>query len=162
MLTPQRASRRASQVGSRRPSNPGSGVASPAPIDDRTPSRRSSFADNLTRRMAGISMTSSTPNNGDRADSPKRSDSRSSLNPLAPMASITGQNGTTSPDKVENDEAVFDEDDDEEDIDIDAIEVDVSDLTDNSVKILPGVRRLFDSIPRERVAVATSGAKTYC
>ncbi|GLB38766.1 putative HAD-like protein [Lyophyllum shimeji] len=32
---------------------------------------------------------------------------------------------------------------------------------DRSVKILPGVKRLMDSIPRDRYAVATSGARTY-
>ena len=32
---------------------------------------------------------------------------------------------------------------------------------DRSVRILPGVRRLIDSIPNGRYAVATSGAKTY-
>lgn len=115
--------------------------------------------------MAGISMTSAS--NGNGTDSPKRQGSLNRLAPMAPMASITGQNGTASPTSKEEapatDDAVFDDDDDEdEDIDIDAIEVDTTDLTDNSVKILPGVRRLFDSIPRERVAVATSGAKTYC
>lgn len=31
----------------------------------------------------------------------------------------------------------------------------------SSVKILPGVRKLFDSCPPNRVAIATSGAKTY-
>jgi hypothetical protein len=47
---------------------------------------------------------------------------------------------TPSP-KVDSDEDVF-FDDDEEEIDIDAIEVDTSDLTDASVKILPGVRHM--------------------
>ncbi|KAI0755116.1 HAD-like protein [Daedaleopsis nitida] len=32
---------------------------------------------------------------------------------------------------------------------------------DRSVRILPGVKRLMDSIPKGRYAVATSGAKTY-
>ncbi|QRV97540.1 haloacid dehalogenase [Ceratobasidium sp. AG-Ba] len=34
-------------------------------------------------------------------------------------------------------------------------------LMDRSVRILPGVRRMIDSIPEGRYAVATSGAKTY-
>ncbi|KAG9104957.1 hypothetical protein FRC06_005024 [Ceratobasidium sp. 370] len=34
-------------------------------------------------------------------------------------------------------------------------------VVDRSVRILPGVRRMIDSIPRGRYAVATSGAKTY-
>ena len=32
---------------------------------------------------------------------------------------------------------------------------------DRSVRILPGVKRIMDSIPKGRYAVATSGAKTY-
>ena len=32
---------------------------------------------------------------------------------------------------------------------------------DRSVRILPGVKKLIDSIPNGRCAVATSGAKTY-
>lgn len=32
---------------------------------------------------------------------------------------------------------------------------------DRSVRILPGVRRMIDSLPEGRYAVATSGAKTY-
>jgi hypothetical protein len=63
---------------------------------------------------------------------------------------------TPSP-KVDSDEDVF-FDDDEEEIDIDAIEVDTSDLTDASVKILPGVRHMLDSIPHGKWCVATSGA----
>lgn len=43
---------------------------------------------------------------------------------------------------VEEDPFGDDSESDEEDIDIDAIEVDTSDLIDNSVIILPGVRRL--------------------
>ena len=35
-------------------------------------------------------------------------------------------------------------------------------LIDMSVRILPGVRNLIDSLPADKYAVATSGAKTYC
>ncbi|KAF8311599.1 HAD-like protein [Clavulina sp. PMI_390] len=35
------------------------------------------------------------------------------------------------------------------------------DLIDRSVQILPGVRRMIDSLPEGRYCVATSGAKTY-
>jgi beta-phosphoglucomutase-like phosphatase (HAD superfamily) len=35
-------------------------------------------------------------------------------------------------------------------------------LVDMSVRILPGVRALIDSLPEGKYAVATSGAKTYC
>ncbi|KAM0749757.1 HAD-like protein [Meredithblackwellia eburnea MCA 4105] len=60
----------------------------------------------------------------------------------------------------------FDDDDEESDEEFD---VDLSDYTEEeigcqnkSVRILPGVRRLIDSLPKGRFAVATSGAKTYC
>jgi len=36
-----------------------------------------------------------------------------------------------------------------------------ADVMDRSVRILPGVRRMIDSIPEGRYCVATSGAKTY-
>jgi hypothetical protein len=35
------------------------------------------------------------------------------------------------------------------------------DMADRSVRILPGVRKMIDSLPEGRYAVATSGAKTY-
>jgi transcriptional/translational regulatory protein YebC/TACO1 len=57
---------------------------------------------------------------------------------------------------------VYDEDPfEDEEIDIDSIQVDTSDLTDNSVRILPGVRRMIDSIPKGRYAVATSGCVSF-
>jgi hypothetical protein len=49
------------------------------------------------------------------------------------------------------DESPFADDDAEEDK-----------LIDMSVRILPGVRKLIDSLPEGKYAVATSGAKTYC
>ena len=49
------------------------------------------------------------------------------------------------------------------DMDEDALsEAITEDLVDMSVQILPGVRRLITSLPKDRYAVATSGAKTYC
>ncbi|WWC73220.1 uncharacterized protein I206_107186 [Kwoniella pini CBS 10737] len=47
------------------------------------------------------------------------------------------------------DETPFDEDEAE-------------DIIDMSVKILPGVRKMINSLPEGKYAVATSGAKTYC
>ena len=38
---------------------------------------------------------------------------------------------------------------------------DLEESVDRSVQILPGVRRMIDSIPEGRYCVATSGAKTY-
>lgn len=49
------------------------------------------------------------------------------------------------------------------DIDEDALsEAVTEDLVDMSVQILPGVRRLIASLPKDKYAVATSGARTYC
>lgn len=45
--------------------------------------------------------------------------------------------------------------------DLDAMWDAEEDLVDRSVQILPGVRRMIDSIPKGRYCVATSGAKTY-
>jgi len=151
------ASRRASQSASRRPSQPGSGIASPAPTGEAAP-RRNSFANELTRRMAVLGFSSMPGKAPSPAESPRKNS--------ASANGVNGTNGKPITDKLVDsppatDENPFDDDDDEE-IDIDAIEVDVSDLKDNSVKILPGVRKLFDSCPLDRVAIATSGAKTYC
>ena len=41
-------------------------------------------------------------------------------------------------------------------------EFDDEKAVDMSVRILPGVRALIDSLPTGMYAVATSGAKTYC
>ncbi|GAA5979063.1 hypothetical protein JCM10908_002792 [Rhodotorula pacifica] len=56
------------------------------------------------------------------------------------------------------------EDSDEEDsaFDLDEYTEEEIGCRNKSVRILPGVRRLIDSLPTGRWAVATSGAKTYC
>lgn len=136
-----RTSRRNSRAASRR----GSVVAStshtpPQATNSNPPSRKSSFAADLTKRLAFSGLTKSTP-----IDSPVDGNSP--------------KNGTQSPSFDEN---PFDDDDEDEEIDLDKLEVDTSDLVDRSVKILPGVRRMIDSIPEGRYAVATSGATTYC
>lgn len=41
-------------------------------------------------------------------------------------------------------------------------EDEADDLIDMSVRILPGVRSLINSLPQDKYAIATSGAKTYC
>ncbi|WVO22708.1 uncharacterized protein IAS62_004039 [Cryptococcus decagattii] len=41
-------------------------------------------------------------------------------------------------------------------------EDEADDLLDMSVRILPGVRSLINSLPQDKYAIATSGAKTYC
>lgn len=54
--------------------------------------------------------------------------------------------------------------DDEEDEDEDLSQYTEEEIgcTNKSVKILPGVARIMSSIPQDRLAIATSGAKTHC
>lgn len=47
-------------------------------------------------------------------------------------------------------------------LDDSVFEDEVDDLIDMSVRILPGVRSLINSLPQDKYAIATSGAKTYC
>lgn len=55
----------------------------------------------------------------------------------------------------------FEDDSDEEsDFDLDEYTEEEIGCRNKSVRILPGVRRLIDSLPSGRFAVATSGAKT--
>lgn len=47
-------------------------------------------------------------------------------------------------------------------LDDSVFEDEADDLLDMSVRILPGVRSLINSLPQDKYAIATSGAKTYC
>ncbi|KEI37701.1 uncharacterized protein L969DRAFT_89669 [Mixia osmundae IAM 14324] len=115
----------------------------------KPPSRKGSFASELTKRMQFTRLTEAKPVNDSSNASPiERTDSPA--------------NGSKDATSAVLDENPFDDDDDDEEIDIDALDVDVSDLIDRSCKILPGVKRLIDGLPADRYAVATSGAKTYC
>ncbi|KAM0792836.1 hypothetical protein ACM66B_002602 [Microbotryomycetes sp. NB124-2] len=69
-------------------------------------------------------------------------------------------NGNSS-DRMANLSNPFDDDSESEFEDEEYTEEEIG-CPDRSVRILPGVRRLIDSLPKERFAVATSGAKTYC
>jgi len=136
-------SRRASAVASRRPSNVGTPPTGLVSSGSNSGSRKSSFAADLSKRLAFSGLTKSTPLNGQKDDS----GNGSSPNIESPPAL---------------DEDPFDDDSEDEEIDLESLQVDTSDLVDRSVKILPGVRRIIDSIPEGRYAVATSGASTYC
>ncbi|MBW0559003.1 hypothetical protein O181_098718 [Austropuccinia psidii MF-1] len=132
-------------------------------------SRRSSAA-SLKRQSRETSRRNSSVLNNLDGSKPKR---KSSLHQSFTSDGLTSRltalglkplTQSKSNDQVQDsstiDEDVFD--DDENEIKTDDEEVDVSDLTDKSVRILPGVRRIIDSLPKDRYAVATSGAKTYC
>jgi len=112
---------------------------------DHKPRRKSSLAQSITADGVSSRMASL------------------GLKPLT-QAPVNGQGVQEDPNSSNIDEDVFDDDDDDDDDEINTDDevVDVSDLTDKSVKILPGVRKLIDSLPEGRYAVATSGAKTYC
>jgi len=112
-------------------------------------SRKSSFtsgrtSSGSTRRssMAPLTPVSSTPVSRE-SSGPKKSD-------LA-MAFNKYKLGDSVVEVAVTDESPF-EDDAEE----------AEKLEDMSVRILPGVRRMIDSLPTGKYAVATSGAKTYC
>ena len=100
--------------------------------------------------------------------------SHSTLSSLAPMTPVSNSNpasrrpsvqirpdigmafthyklGKTDVEVAITDESPFEDEDAEADK-----------LIDMSVRILPGVKVLIDSLPEGKYAVATSGAKTYC
>ena len=54
----------------------------------------------------------------------------------------------------------IDLDEDEKKVLLEAWQIEAA-AVDRSVRILPGVKKLMDSIPEGRYAVATSGARTY-
>lgn len=79
------------------------------------------------------------------------------------LAGLTTEEKT----KPSRTEALANPFDDDDESDEDDGPIDLSDYTEEeigcankSVRILPGVRKLIDSLPKERYAVATSGAKT--
>ncbi|CAH7671866.1 HAD-like domain-containing protein [Phakopsora pachyrhizi] len=136
------SSKRQSRNASRRPSTV------QAKADGSKPRRSSSLkhsitAEGVSDRMAALGLR---PLTQAPVDSPEENNTK-----------VNDQN----PSSQTVDEDVF-EDDDDDSIKTDEEEVDVSDLIDKSVRILPGVRRIIDSLPADRYAVATSGAKTYC
>lgn len=80
---------------------------------------------------------------------------------LVPMAKIQSSEGPADSasgplQNPESNEEVFEDDEDSD------IEVDVSDLVDRSVRILPGVLKFTQSLPKDRWAIATSAAITHC
>ncbi|KAG0148403.1 hypothetical protein CROQUDRAFT_654900 [Cronartium quercuum f. sp. fusiforme G11] len=148
-------SRRSSAASSKRQSRETSRRGSLAAIEaERSKGRRKSSLnqcitpDGVTSRMAALGLKPLTA-------APRTPSGLSNEATNAPATKETQETSETV------DEDVFEEDDDDS-IKTENEEVDVSDLTDKSVKILPGVRRIIDSLPEGRYAVATSGAKTYC
>ncbi|GAA6047910.1 hypothetical protein JCM3770_006420 [Rhodotorula araucariae] len=155
-FTEKARSRRASESSSRRNSTSSS----------RRPSRRSSSSSGANPLLSGLaggqfgmskipskeppSQAGSTPKDGEPADLDTVSDRLASLD--------------TSGDRMAQLDAdpFADDSDDESDFDLTEYTPEELGVVDKSVRILPGVRRLIDSLPNGRWAVATSGAKTYC
>ena len=84
------------------------------------------------------------------AGTPSRKTSMS-YNPEVSLAFTSYKLGNKEANVVIADESPFEDEEAEEEK-----------LLDMSVRILPGVRALIDSLPEGKYAVATSGAKTYC
>ena len=116
-------------------------------IRSRSSSRASSRKPSMTALSSLAPMTpgnSGSPTNGTPNGSRRPS---SGSNPLSGLK-FTAANKLQT-DEIP-DESPFDDD------------IDGDEIIDMSVRILPGVRELINSLPPDRFAVATSGAKTYC
>lgn len=144
-------SRRSSMASSRRASQSASFAGTP----DERPRRKSALSqevtpDNVSARMAAMGITPLTSNTSSSSvpQVEKRGDMPADLLAKKKIAAL--QKSIT--------QDVF-EDGDDSDSDI---EVDVSDLVDRSVRILPGVRKMTSSLPGDRFAIATSAAVTHC
>ncbi|KAI5476664.1 Haloacid dehalogenase-like hydrolase domain containing protein [Pseudohyphozyma bogoriensis] len=158
-------SRRSSSAGSsRRPSNAGSRRGSNAG------SRRGSSthgSNPLLSGLAGGNFGMSKLATPATTDSPARLSDSGYAGSTTNLESVNEKlAGLSVTDRMSQLTSPFDDDEDDED---DDGPIDLSDYTEEeigcqnkSVRILPGVRRLIDSLPKGRFAVATSGAKTYC
>lgn len=150
--------RRASESSSRRNSASSS----------RRNSRRGSSSSGRNPLLSGLAggqfgMSSiSTDQSGQASGtaSPKPIDDETNLDSV--NQKLAGLN--TNDDRMAQLDADPFEDSDEEDsaFDLDEYTEEEIGCRNKSVRILPGVRRLIDSLPTGRWAVATSGAKTYC
>lgn len=120
-------------------------------------SRKSSFVSNRSSVSARTSISATTTSlmpitPVDVTPDASRPPSRTS-NPDLTLAFASYKFGKSETEVLLVDDTPFeDEDDGEEE----------EKLIDMSVRILPGVRRMIDSLPDGTYAVATSGAKTYC
>ncbi|GAA6060302.1 hypothetical protein JCM10212_002943 [Sporobolomyces blumeae] len=143
------SSRRNSAQSSRRPSRRGSG-AGPNPL--LTGLAGGQFG--MSKMVSCIRLDSSSAADR-REDSPKDKE-MDTVN--AKLASLN-----TDDDRMAQLDNPFDEDDDEEDepFDLNAYTEEEIGCRNATIRILPGVRRLIDSLPTGRFAVATSSAKTY-
>ncbi|TYJ55277.1 hypothetical protein B9479_003996 [Cryptococcus floricola] len=113
------------------------------------------FADTPPRRRSSSSSSRS---------SHSRSMSNSiSLSPLTPMTNGTPANGRAAPNTVQPlNLSDLEPKTGASQLEEDVFEDELDEAVDMSVRILPGVSELIKSLPGDKYAVATSGAKTYC
>ncbi|GAA5901909.1 uncharacterized protein JCM6883_000435 [Sporobolomyces salmoneus] len=136
-------SRRDSENSSRRGSNQSS----------RRPSRRGSSGSGANPLLTGLAGGQFGMS---KLESPKDKDLDTVNAKLAAL-------NTDDADRMAQLDNPFDDEDDEEDSHFDLNEYTEEEIgcRNASIRILPGVRRLIDSLPTGRFAVATSSAKTY-
>jgi len=154
-------SRRSSAASSKRASRSASFVGSPAePANSaieqgHKPRRKSNLsnsitADGVAARMAAMGIKPlSTANSTTSIKTVDKPTQESSLAESLVKKKLNVLNASASQD-------VFEDDSDSD------VEIDVSDLVDRSVRILPGVRKMTESLPSDRFAIATSAAVTHC
>ncbi|CAH7689972.1 HAD-like domain-containing protein [Phakopsora pachyrhizi] len=136
-------SRKSSAASSRRASRSSSPLPSQHPNTENKPRTKSGLCNSVTAkdvasRMGALGLAAlSKPDQHVGTMTGSKADFK--------IRSLIGENAAD----------VFDEDDED-------IEVDVSDLVDCSVRILPGVRKFTQSLPADRWAIATSAAVTHC
>lgn len=148
-------SRRSSVASSRRASRAASRTASFAGTPDEKPRRKSNLSqsvtpDNVSARMAAMGLAPLSSNNSSSSIPLAEKRANTPAEMLAKKKLAVLQSSV-------NQDVFEDGDDSDEDI-----EIDVSDLVDRSVRILPGVRKMTDSLPADRFAIATSAAVTHC
>ncbi|PLW16347.1 hypothetical protein PCANC_06101 [Puccinia coronata f. sp. avenae] len=144
-------SRRSSAASSRQASRTASFVGTPEEKTRRKSTLSQTVtADNVSARMQAMGITPMSSNNS--SSSIPQVEKR----PNTPAEILARKKLAVLQKSVNQD--VFD-DGEESDSEI---EIDVSDLVDRSVRILPGVRKMTDSLPADRFAIATSAAVTHC
>ncbi|GAA5850870.1 hypothetical protein JCM8547_009115 [Rhodosporidiobolus lusitaniae] len=150
------------KVRSRRSSSAGS---------SRRPSRRSSSSSGPNPLLSGLAggqfgfsqIASKAPSaEGGKGSTPKDSEGgEADLNGVNAKLATFDLGGADRMGQLDADPFADDSDDDS-DFDLSEYTEEEIGCANKSVRILPGVRRIIDTLPNGRWAVATSGAKTYC
>ncbi|KNZ58308.1 uncharacterized protein VP01_1956g3 [Puccinia sorghi] len=150
-------SRRSSAASSRRASRTASFAGTP----DEKPRRKSNLSQsvtpaNVSARMQAMGISALSSNNSSSSIPQAEKLSMAEKRANTPAELLAKKKLAVLQNSVNQD--VFEEGDDSDS----DVEIDVSDLVDRSVRILPGVRKMTDSLPADRFAIATSAAVTHC